>query len=94
MLMKFSRSLIPVLYGAIFIASAFTGFIYTDRYSGWGHYYANAVPVGLGLGLVVGFMAAIVVSHMRERAAKATLGGISVFWILFALAIYWNAPEG
>jgi|GEM_PF-2145317 len=87
------RFLIPLLYSVIFLAAAVTGFIYTNNYSGWGHYYANAVPVGFGLGTVATFVAAILVSQMSERPTQRTLLAFALFWLLFATLLIVFSPD-
>lgn len=86
------RWITPLLYGLIFIGAAIAGFVYTDRYSGWGHHSANAAPVGLGLGAVSAFVAAIVVSEMNTRKMFWTLSIMASLSILGAGLIWFLAP--
>ncbi len=90
--MRYPRWIPPLLYGIIFTTATIGGFIYTDRYSGWGHYHANAVPVGLGLGAVVTFIAAIVVSEMDERRTLWTLAAGALVSATGCGLIVWQAP--
>ena len=82
-----------LFYPVIIIFAGFSGFFYTDRYSGWGHGSSTAVPVAVGLVFFSFLAAAITVSEMKQRTTNLTLAGFAAFWIFFTALVFFAAPK-